>query len=195
MLMRVIEVPNVLTSKECEKISNYCSSKCKASTVGEGHLDVNVRNSRNCFLTPQDKSISDLINKVIKAFVQVSAEAFDFPIAIIDEIQYAEYIEGMFYDYHIDAGDTPQYDRDLSASFILSSSKDYTGGDLTFDTIAGIQTPECDKGDLVIFPSTLSHKVDKVLSGKRSSLVIWGRRPQLQPQNSKINLQKKGFGK
>ena len=114
------------------------------------------------------------------------------------QIHLNNYIESIFnygYDYHIDAGDTPQYDRDLSASFILSSSKDYTGGDLTFKTTAGIQTPECDKGDLVIFPSSLYHKVDKVLSGKRSSLVIWGRRPQLQPQNSKINLKQKGFGK
>ncbi len=211
MLTKILTVPGILTPKECEMICNYCSPKCVTSTVAgkpasDGSVEplenLKVRNSKNCFISPnqfnqkspKEVKVRSLFGKVVNAFGNAAAYGFDFPISNTEDLQYAEYSEGMYYDYHIDAGDTDAYDRDMSASFILSSSKDYTGGELsfmmqhkgsviidgkTYISFPKTHTPKCNQGDLVVFPSMVIHSVGKVLSGKRSSLVIWGRRPRI----------------
>lgn len=70
-----------------------------------------------------------------------------------------------------------QYIRKLSFSLQLSDSNDYTGGDLQFHhnnyAKTGVLTAPRDKGSLIIFDSRLSHRVKKVTSGQRESLVGW----------------------
>lgn len=66
--------------------------------------------------------------------------------------------------------------RKISVSAILND--DYEGGELLFSTIekeATVQTTkiEAKKGDLVVFPSFIEHKVAPVTKGTRYSVVVW----------------------
>ena len=200
MKTQVITVPDVLTSIECETICNYCSHKCQPSKVGStGHIleskpgstNTEIRHSMNSFITHNDTKLSNIMRKVADCLVQVSAHAFDFPINYIEPIQYSEYTEGMYYNEHCDCGESIEYDRDISASVFLSPRENYKGGNLSFPSKEGNTLEVNEKqGSMSIFPSMMIHKVNKVKSGKRSSLVLWSRRPAYNPQS--VSLQNYG---
>ena len=70
--------------------------------------------------------------------------------------------------------------RKLSCTLLLNDTKEYKGGSFEFDlrntrdkeNIVKVKELE-NKGDLIVFPSHLWHRVRPVTSGKRLSLVVW----------------------
>ena len=168
MISSYFSVPNVLTPAECQAIIDHCTAKCKTSNLTYKHVqDKEIRNSVNMFIHPDELAKLPMIKKVIDCVVDVSAQYFKFPIGTVESIQYAEYSEGMFYE-------------DISVSVFLSPRDDYEGGNLCFRQ-RGNYYKEFNEiqGTVVIFSSMLYHKVKKVESGKRSSLVLWCKRPDL----------------
>ena len=172
--------PNVLTATECQQIINYCTDKCKPSTLGVSKTKVgnaqDFRHSVNTFLRPEDIKELPVIRKLTDCIVKSSLECYNFSLGYIEPVQYAEYTEGMFYKPHIDSGETFDYDRDISVSVFLSPKDDYEGGNLCFLYPSGWIEADEQQGSMVIFPSMLTHKVEKVKKGKRSSLVLWCKR-------------------
>ena len=172
MISSFYTVPEVLSSIECEGIINYCTDKCKPSSVVDGSQP-NVRNSVNTFFAPDELLVT---KKVLDCVVQISHEIFNFPVTNVEPIQYAEYTEGMYYDSHIDSGETLELDRDISVSVFLTPRDEYEEGNLSFWYPNGWVDVNEQQGSLVVFSSMLPHKVKKVEKGKRSSLVLWCRR-------------------
>jgi len=74
------------------------------------------------------------------------------------------------YDWHIDYTKAHAEDIKLTVLINLSENK-YQGGDLSIDTCGKIDFSE--PGDILIFKSFMSHKVDKLLKGSRKTLSIW----------------------
>lgn len=165
------------------------------SKIYGDQLDKVVRNSRNAWV-PTAHWIGGFLWYYIE---RANRENFLYDLTCIDgeSIQYTEYGEGQFYNWHIDAGiDTaykPQqiigygsniaqdlvnvqgeYIRKLSFSLQLSDPEDYTGGELQF-VDSGHKTYFAPKqrGTLVLFDSRTSHRVRKVKSGTRKSIVGW----------------------
>jgi PKHD-type hydroxylase len=67
-------------------------------------------------------------------------------------------------------------ERKLSVTVNLSDPGDYTGGDLEFLNGIGqlLTQPELrQRGSIVVFPSTLGHRVTPITSGVRYALVGW----------------------
>ena len=172
MISSFYTVPEVLTSIECEGIINYCTDKCKPSSVIDGSQP-NVRNSVNTFFAPNELPVT---KKILDCVVKVGYEVFNFPLTNVEPIQYAEYTKGMYYDSHIDSGETLELDRDISASVFLTPRDQYEEGNLSFLYSSGWVDVNEQQGSLVVFSSMLTHKVNKVKKGKRSSLVLWCRR-------------------
>ena len=181
MISSYFSVDNILTPAECQAIIDYCTDKCKTSNLTYKHVqDKEIRNSVNTFLSQEDLTKLPMIKKVIDCVVKVSAECFKFPIGTVEVMQYAEYSEGMYYEEHCDCGATLDNDRDISVSVFLSPRDDYQGGNLCFRERGNYYKEFNEKqGTVVIFSSMLYHKVKKVESGKRSSLVLWCKRPDL----------------
>ena len=185
MLTSYFITHNVLTPKECQTVIDHCSSRCKTSSIlglnDDGFQDKTYRNSLNTFLTKSDHQMLPMIQKVIDNVVRKSDEYFKFPIGFIEDIQYAEYTKGMYYKEHMDSGDTLKFDRDISASVILSPRNEYDEGNLCIrQTYSGefIDVEER-QGDVILFSSMLSHQVKEVKNGKRCSLVLWCKRPNI----------------
>ena len=63
-------------------------------------------------------------------------------------------------------------DRKLSISIQLSDKLDYEGGNFEFEDITSSMDFK-EIGTIIIFPSYLRHRVTKVTSGIRRSLVAW----------------------
>ena len=94
-----------------------------------------------------------------------------------ENIQYTEYYgtNKGHYDWHMDIGSSGfmQF-RKLSVTVQLSGPDEYDGGDLQI--WGGGQYPSTaprGKGNVVIFPSFMMHRVAPVTRGTRKSFVLW----------------------
>jgi PKHD-type hydroxylase len=150
-----------------------------------------VRNSKHHFFSADDWIGGFIWHYVNRANIQ----NFQYDLLTYDnnQLQYTVYEEGCYYDWHVDAdirqssssmqpissnrksSVATEYIRKLSFSLQLSDESDYGGGELQI--LRGINSdlitvPKlC--GTLVVFDSRLPHRVRKVKSGIRKSLVGW----------------------
>jgi PKHD-type hydroxylase len=151
------------------------------SKVLEGetsNVDRKIRNSRNSWI-PATHWIGGLLMHYVE---RVNEENFLYDISSIEnkKIQYSEYTKDNFYTWHKDQDiDTIELSdkevRKLSFTLQLSSSDDYTGGDVQFyshDRNSSFMAPR-NRGALIIFDSRTVHRVRKIKSGVRKSLVGW----------------------
>ena len=95
-----------------------------------------------------------------------------------DQIQYTLYEgEGSHYAWHQDTALSsfdPQICRKLSISLLLSDPSEYEGGELQLlYSDKRVVTLKPELGGAVIFPSSVRHRVRKIKSGRRESLVGW----------------------
>ena len=158
-------------------------------------VDKVIRDSKNAWI-PTSHWVGGFIWHYIQ---RTNRENFLYDLTAIDgeSIQYTQYGAGQFYDWHIDAGiDTaykPQqivssgtniaqdlltvqgeYVRKLSFSLQLSDPEDYTGGEVQFmDNSRKTYFAPKQRGTLIMFDSRTPHRVRKVKSGMRKSLVGW----------------------
>ena len=94
-----------------------------------------------------------------------------------ERIQYTEYDETYegHYDWHSDIGEDNTSFRKLSVSIQLSD--EYEGGELEFFLDREIVTVPKRIGDVIVFPSFITHRVQPVTKGIRKCLVIWASGP------------------
>jgi PKHD-type hydroxylase len=158
-------------------------------------VDKVIRDSKNAWIPT-----SHWIGGFLWHYIQLAnRENFLYDLTAIDgeNIQYTQYSEGQFYDWHIDAGiDTTykpeqiigsgsnnvvdfltvqgEYVRKLSFSLQLSDPEDYTGGEVQFidNSRKSFFAPK-QKGTIILFDSRTPHRVRKIKSGLRKSLVGW----------------------
>ena len=110
--------------------------------------------------------------------------AFGVDLTDVWDIQYTIYDakDDGHYDWHFDTfwGNESSSDRKLSVTIQLSDSDDYEGGDFLFDP--QYEPPDKmslrKKGTVLVFPSPIKHKVEKVTKGIRKSLVAWVEGPK-----------------
>ena len=116
----------------------------------------------------------------IKEAMRVNADIWQYDLFGIDNhmLQYTTYQTGDHYTWHIDTLDR-EIDRKLSFSLVLND--DYEGGEFQFaryqfsKTDVGCEyltVPQV-AGSLIVFPSSLPHRVLPVKSGIRKSIVGW----------------------
>jgi len=144
----------------------------KANTVGP--TEESVRNSHIRWIDYTEKSawLYDHLSEIIEI---ANNEMWNFNIShISDSIQYTEYHDnGGHYNWHTDVGLPPVNHRKISITIQLSDPNDYEGGDLELWTGGDFQTMPKQKGEAILFPSFLLHRVTPVTKGVRKSLVLW----------------------
>jgi len=98
-----------------------------------------------------------------------------------DNFQYANYLEGDHFDWHIDrAGSPEQAPRKLSFTISLSHPDEYTGGH--FEVMYAPKPDFIDLacGEMILFDAMMCHRVTKVTRGSRKTLVGWACGPALK---------------
>jgi len=192
--------PKALDNFTCNKIINHCSKiKSKKGIIGN-ETDLKkikdkeylnrlkkTRDSNVVFVN--DKWIYDIINYYVNLANKNSG--WNFETDWNESIQFTKYSKKQFYDWHIDSHPIP-YDapndlnvhgkiRKLSTVISLSDPKEYVGGKFEFEIYDPLTNEikifECkeikERGTLIVFPSFLRHRVNKVTKGTRFSLVNW----------------------
>lgn len=169
----------ILSDKEIEKVHEIATwFKPKAGTVGlEGEkLDEEIRDSKVTFIKP-DPRTEWLFRKMVDFCKFQNSSYYRYNVGFIELIQYTEYTEDGFYEYHIDSFDHDYNifveQRKLSVTIQLTDPSEYEGGDLEFyNPRTPVKAPR-EKGTAVTFPSYMYHRVTPVTKGKRHSLVMW----------------------
>lgn len=94
-----------------------------------------------------------------------------------EPMQYTTYhaSAGGHYDWHEDDFilNDRRFVRKLSASILLSDGSEYEGGDLQIENYDLPHEVTRSKGNIILFPSFLKHRVTPVTKGVRKSLVVW----------------------
>ena len=89
-----------------------------------------------------------------------------------EALQIAHYNVGQHYDWHTDSILLSREEilRKLSVICMLSDKSEYEGGVLEIENVGEIQL---NKGDVLVFPSFLKHRVTPVTKGIRKTAVVW----------------------
>ena len=89
------------------------------------------------------------------------------------ELQLTQYIQGDFFDWHLDFGAGEISARKLSMTVQLTDPETYEGGDLQFMINKEVINAPKEKGTIIIFPSFIMHRVTPITRGMRQSIVGW----------------------
>ena len=96
-----------------------------------------------------------------------------FPLTASKILNFNTYKKDEEYTWHIDA-DMNSPIRDIKLTCLLNLSEEkYEGGDLFLFKDREVKVEKFEPGSAVVFPSFINHKVNKIISGSRSTLSIW----------------------
>ena len=161
---------------------NYEFSKGRTGVKQLGITDSYETNNRDIAYIPPQKESAWLYEMLLPLAIEANNNSYHFDIDIVtDPIHYVIYPEdGGHLDWHMDVGAYGVNTRKLAMTVQLSDSSEYEGGD--FQIWNGgkdrfITLPR-EKGDVVVFPAFLMHRVTPITKGQRKCLVFWtGGRP------------------
>lgn len=185
------EVVNIV---EKDLLENFQEDMADSRLYGD-MLNKEKRNSKNAWV-PSHHWIGGFIWHYVE---RANRENFLYDLRCIDgeSMQYTQYSEGEFYNWHNDAGLAQQYKpvavgnrqdglaedylkekvemvRKLSFVLQLSNPDDYEGGNLQLlDESGRSYIAPRKRGTVILFDSRTQHRVLKVKKGTRKSLVGW----------------------
>jgi Rps23 Pro-64 3,4-dihydroxylase Tpa1-like proline 4-hydroxylase len=196
------EIIQILEAQLEEKFNTDLKESVVVETKGNNQaskdvVNTGIRKAKNAWL-----SSNHWITGFVMHFVNLAnTQNFCYDLTGLDGqvLQYTVYDKGEFYNWHSDQGIGTFYKpesnqkhgyyetllkdklninaelvRKLSFSLQLSDEKEYKGGELQImDESDGIYEVPKRKGLLVCFDSRARHRVNKVTSGRRKSLVGW----------------------
>jgi len=120
------------------------------------------------------------LQQMIASYVsRANAEAnWNFIITGREDLQFATYTDGAFYDYHRDSDIEQEQYRKISVSVQLTDFSNYSGGNLMLKHLWGTTNLPMDEGvykqgTIIVFPSMILHTVTPMTEGTRHSLVQW----------------------
>ena len=179
---------------ESDLSANFDDAMGDSRLMGDA-LNKDKRNSQNAWVPSHHWVGGFLWHYIMRA----NRENFLYDLRCIDgeSIQYTRYKEGQFYGWHNDAGLAGQYKpvtvgnrieglgqdflnenvemvRKLSFVVQLSDPDDYEGGNLQLlDEMGKAYIAPRKRGTVILFDSRTQHRVQRVKSGVRKSLVGW----------------------
>ncbi len=167
-----------LSSDVCDAIiTEGLSQTIQQGTISKnGHIDNSMRRGKVSWL-PKDGWVDNLLfNYVSKANV---LNDWFFQLTSKEAPQFTTYTEQEHYDWHRDCDEESPLQRKLSVTVQLSDPTLYEGGDLHIrdywneNEIFSWHSGGKVRGTIIIFGSSLKHKVFPVTKGVRYSLVQW----------------------
>lgn len=190
-----VKIENVFSFEELNAIQKYVDKKEKQQSevkTAENKINLDARSSKIFFMhfSETAKDLPWMFEKINFFLQRANEDYFNYDLNGYDYIQYSEYSseEKGHYNFHIDTvmDDVPknEYDflcRKLSFSLCLNQQGvDYSGGDFELKTHFEPTKIKINRGDMLIFPSFLLHRVCPVTEGVRKSLVGWVTGPKFR---------------
>jgi predicted 2-oxoglutarate/Fe(II)-dependent dioxygenase YbiX len=163
-----ITVKNFLSENECQSLLETYSNEGLFKPSGiVGGVNDEVRKSSTFFINK-----IDFLDEKLLQSINENIKIKGVKIKNLGPHQFTKYSVGDFYDWHTDSdGDKNKY---RNYSIVVQLNNDYEGGSLQLkDENQKEYDLERGTGNLFIFNSGTIHRVSKVISGVRYSLVNW----------------------
>jgi len=167
---------SVFTPSQIDQVVKFCTLTPLEPTsdiIKNGKKIPNNNLSRNSKVFNYNDSLKSFF-KTLDNYIGISnKETYNFELNSYLEHRYMEYStskEGL--NWHLDIGPGKYNKRKLSYSIFANNPSEYEGGDLEIilDHDKTFKVPK-EKGNLVIFPSYLLHRVTPITKGVRKVIV------------------------
>jgi PKHD-type hydroxylase len=183
--------PKAIVPYVCEQIVQDCKKNIlkKASIYGsdkKGRDDPEIRKTSINFIKDKDNKINELAWHFLREANRIQ---FNYDLTYFQAIQFGEYKDGGFYEWHQDDGgniDNKSHEvRKLTAVLVLSDPDTFEGGELQFYnggrpmqdmgeiTAEKVTNDIKAQGSVICFDSRDWHRVTPVTKGVRHSVVCW----------------------
>ena len=175
-------IENGFNEENIKKVEELVFNNYKFSKGIVGNKENNTStdsyetNNRDiAYIQPSDQS-KWLYNLLFPLALKANKKLFHFDIDVVtDSIHYVIYPEnGGHLHWHTDISAYGANRRKLAMTVQLSDPSEYEGGD--FQIWMGGKEPVTvprKKGDIIVFPTFLMHRVTPVTKGQRKCLVFW----------------------
>jgi len=175
---------NGINIEDCEDtIKKYKNSELDIGEVGDDNSKMESpekqRNSRVYWI--QENNL--LVRSLFQFILEANDNTFRYNVFNYEQnrqneqVQFTEYTVDNFYHWHQDNLDSSinGTNRKLSLSVNLSNPKDYEGGNLEFfmGNVKPFDPLKRKQGSVIVFDSSIWHRVTPVTKGIRYSLVTW----------------------
>jgi PKHD-type hydroxylase len=173
-------VEPVFTGSQCQDIINMGhQQKTQEAKVGSKDGPMGKHDTKKRVTTISwipFKELPDMYRMIERSMLQANGNHFGYEgMQLTEPAQFTEYPKGGFYDWHVDAEVSCQFEppvRKISMTILLSNQSEFEGGDLEFMS-EGLKPPQLIQGQAIFFCSLIRHRVAKVKRGVRRSLVMW----------------------
>jgi len=143
-----------------------------------GPAAARAKHNREADLTdPAVRGWSDAVLRALKTNPGFSAAALP---AKICPPSFNRYEAGQTYGTHNDAAvmdftgiGQGMVRGDLAATLFLSAPGDYDGGELVIEDTFGTSKVKLPAGDMIVYPASSQHRVEKVTRGARIASYLW----------------------
>lgn len=164
----------LLNPQEIELINSVLNQKDLPWEDGKKTAGNHASKVKNNLQLERSSSISLRFTELIeqKILSNILIKSFALPKRI-HGIMFSKSMQGMKYGRHVDNPFMSQGRSDLSFTLFLNEKVNYEGGELMIESINSEEKFKLNSGEILIYPSTYLHSVEKVQSGKRLVCVGW----------------------
>ena len=172
----------IFNPSQCQEIIRIGQNGLlKDAGLVRGRQNISIRSARIGWLDDQGDA-AWVLQHVMDVVGQANRSHFGFRLSeFAEKLQFAIYDadqEGHF-DWHTDIGGTPMAAmRKLSLVVQLNDPEEYQGGVLQLNPAGVVDDVNLDKGDGILFPSFVLHRVSAMETGIRMSLTTWVHGPE-----------------
>ena len=129
---------------------------------------------KNNLQLKRTSDISKKLSSLIKQKILKDDLIKSFTLAKhVHGIMFTKSSKGMSYGRHIDNAFMSSGRADLSFTIFLAEKNQYEGGELLIENLTSEKKFKLNRGEIIIYPSTYLHSVEKVLNGERIVCVGW----------------------
>ncbi|MFT8719660.1 Fe2+-dependent dioxygenase [Acetobacter sp.] len=174
-----VHIPNLLTLEQISagrallEAGHWVDGRATAGVQA-------VHAKKNLQLAPDCENAATVREVILQALSSnLLFRGFALPRTIFPPL-FNRYDDGMTYGAHVDnsvqtiPGSGGQLMRaDLSATIFFNDPDDYEGGELELETEAGLEMIKLPAGDMIIYPTTMIHRVTPVTAGSRLASFFW----------------------
>ena len=172
----LVTIPEVLNKEDIRVIQELMDTATfREGSATAGSEAKRVKNNHEMFISEiETQRLNNLVMGKLVQNRHYIAAAFAARIAAPI---YAKYTAGMYYGNHVDdpvmGPPNQRYRSDISITIFLNEPEAYEGGELIIQTAFGEQKIKLAAGDVVLYPSSSTHRVAEVTQGERIVAVTW----------------------
>jgi predicted 2-oxoglutarate/Fe(II)-dependent dioxygenase YbiX len=172
-MIEYFTIKNFLSEHQCNEIIKFSleNLKLRDGLVGSEIYDERIRKSSISF-TNYDTVFPYIKENLLKEIVEkIKIKGYEINFEN-QPYQFTRYNKGEFYNWHTDSANNG-YSADRYCSIVIQLNNDYEGGDLEMMKDETKIQFEKGTGNLFVFLSSITHRVNEIVDGTRYSLVSW----------------------